>query len=226
MSNQNIESLDQQLQNATVDANPATLRERNIDAMYKDFVTNAEHDTYMKHSDFEKFAVLYLKSTRDRLASTEATREEREHIAELSEEFYHSVNTQRPIHIVDDYSGEEIFVLPPLFRRLNTLTTAEQAEATQILASTFEESDISNPSAYVRKQIATDNLYRNILRVQDNDQLKADQNQYAKLAKSFSNNYWYNGPKEEVNDQKQENVQEKKAAASEVDDEDVLVFEE
>lgn len=106
------------------------------------------------------------------------------------------------------------------------MTTAEQAEATQILASTFEESDISNPSAYVRKQIATDNLYRNILRVQDNDQLKADQNQYAKLAKSFSNNYWYNGPKEEVNDQKQENVQEKKAAASEVDDEDVLVFEE
>ena len=35
MSNQNIESLDQQLQNVTVDTNPATLRERNIGEYYE-----------------------------------------------------------------------------------------------------------------------------------------------------------------------------------------------
>lgn len=227
MSKQNIESLDQQLHDVATGINSAALRERNIDAMYKDFVTNAEQDTYMKHSEFQKYAVLYLKSTRERLSSTDATREERDKIVELSNEFYYRVNTQRPIHIIDDYSDKEVFVLPPIFRRLDTFTTAEQARATQILASTFEESDISNPAAYTRKQVATDNLYRTILSVQNNEHLKNDQNQYAKLAKDFSQNYWYNGPKEENNnEQKPSQVQDKKESSQEIDDEDVVEFEE
>lgn len=224
MSDQNIESYDQQLENATVDMSPSARRERNIDEMYKDFMTNAEQDTYITQSEFQKYEILYSSETRKRLASTEATREERDKIAELSQEFYYRVNTQKPIHVVDDYTGKDIFVLPPIYRRLNMLSTAAQAEATQILASTFEESDASNPTAYVRKQVAVDNLYRNILAVQDNEQLKRDQEQYIKLSQALHKNYLHDEGQE--NAQEQKTVQKKEAAAQEIDDEDILDFDE
>ena len=221
------DSLEQQAQELSSNLDPAKQRERNIDAMYNDFITNAEKDTYIKSSEFKKFEVLYSDNTRKRLASTEATEEERAAVVELSEEFYRRVNTQRPIHVIDDYNDTELFVLPPIFRRLNTLTTPAQAEATQIFASTFEVSDNNNPTAYLRKQIATDNLYKNILAVQDEKQLQEDRKQYADITTKFHREYLHDTKYGTVdNTQPQISNKPSEVSVDETDDDDYLDFDE
>lgn len=221
------ESLERQAQELSANLNPIRQREQNIESMYNDFISNAEKDTYIKSSEFKKYEALYSDSTRNRLASTEATEEERTSIVALSEEFYHRVNTQRPIHVIDDYSDKELFVLPPIFRRLNNLSTAAHAEATQIFASTFEAADNNSPAAYTRKQIATDNLYRNILSVQDENQLHEDQKQFAKLSAEFHKNYLHDNLYDQQNTSAPSDTSEEvKPTVSSVDDEDYLDFDE
>lgn len=169
---------------------PAKTREANIDTMYNDFMNNAEKDTYMTLSEFKKYEPLYSLDTRKRMQSNEATEEERQFIVNLSEEFYRRINTQRPLHIVDDYTGKEVCPpLPPIFRRLNNLSNQQDAEVTEIFARVSEQDDTSNPMAYTRKQVATDNLYRQFVAKQDAEELNKDIANFDAMTKKFHSEY-------------------------------------
>lgn len=220
-----LELAQQQAREFAENMDPVKNREREIENMYNDFMNNAEKDTVMTLSEFKRYEVLYSQATRERMTSSQATEEERQRIVALSEEFYRRINTQRPLHVVDDYTGREVFPpLPPIFRRLNNLSTAEDADITEIFARVSEQDETSNPMAYARKQAATDNLYRQFVSKQSPEELDKDIVNFDSMARKFHEEYLHDSPTVTTSEKHQEqSVQQ--SSAVEADDE-YLDFDE
>lgn len=133
-------------------------RERLVDSIYDNFFS-ADNDTRIPLSEFRKYEILFSTEARDRYLSKSMTADEVSEISELSSEFFGRVNPQKPIHIVDDYTGEDVCPpLPPLFVKTNFLV-GKGTEAMDIFVNTHANDDnIPNAVSALQKKKATANL--------------------------------------------------------------------
>lgn len=171
----NSQGIEAEMQKIFSGKDKATKREDFVNEMWENFQSHAERDTVLTASQFEKYAILFNNELKEKVLNHTISEAETEMISELSQEFYYMVNTQRPIHIVDDVTGEEIMPpLPPIFMRLNKLKGAG-CEAVNIFHNAhINDDNVAGGMHQIHKEKATENLSRmvamsqNLEEIQDN----------------------------------------------------------
>ena len=112
-----------------------------VNGLYGNFVTNIDVPTRIPASEFQKFELLYSREIGEQVKNGTATSAILEQIDELSKEFCMRVNIHKPIHIVDDITGEDVCPpLPPLYGSLNLLRE-KGTEAIDYFHGAFNRSD-------------------------------------------------------------------------------------
>lgn len=151
-----------------------------VNQMYDIFKREVDVDTTMTESEFSKYAPLYRKSTMPEGRSM--TIDEVADLAELSQEYYHRINPQRPVHIVNDYSGEEEFVLPPIYNKLRPLS-GEQAGIMDIYSNVHSTlQDATGPIVEAKKNTVDNMLMNDCIKAQDRRELAEKTEQFNKMA--------------------------------------------
>ena len=154
-----------------------------VQEMYDIFKKEVDIDTVMTRSEFTKYEPLYSKSTMPEGRSM--TVAEVASLAELSQEFYRRVNPQRPIHIVDDYSGEEAFTLPPIYTKLRPLS-GDQAGIMDIYSNVHDSKLQQAGPLVAAKQDQVDYMLKdNYTRSQNRDEILGSMRQFEQLATEF-----------------------------------------
>ena len=166
------DSLIQHLRGIAKGKDPVKRMEDFVDSLYGNFKTNVDVDTRITASEFAKYELLYSSEARKEILDGTASSELIQTIMELSDEFYRRVNTQRPIHIVDDVTGRDICPpLPPIFNSLNTLH-GKGSEAVAIFHNAFDRSDgVKGGMGELQVQKASANLQQMLLMAQDQETL-------------------------------------------------------
>lgn len=176
-----------------VPENPRFKRmQEEVQQMYDIFKKEVDIDTVMNESEFEKYKPLYQKSTMPE--GRPMTFDEVANLAELSQEYYHRINPQRPVHIVNDYTGEEEFVLPPIYNRLRPLT-GEQAGIMDIYSNVHSTlQDASGPIVEAKKDTVDNMLLNDYIKAQSRADLAAKTEQFNKLATEFHKKVFGDNP--------------------------------
>ena len=156
-----------------------------IDKLYATFVKEAEHDTVMTESEFAPFRPLFDVQTAARARKMQLSEDEETEIGTLSEDFYRRVNPYRPIHIVDDLTGNERFVLPPLFTSLSSLNSNYNYIVDSFAQATQADDNNPNSPSALRQCKAAAALYQAIAGSQDTNQLVAQRNRFDRMAKEI-----------------------------------------
>lgn len=107
----------------TSDDHNELVKKRNsfVDRIYADYARSINAASRISLSEFRKFEILYSRAELKRYMDGQMSDEELENIERLSTEFISRVPPKLPIHIIDDHTGEEIAVLPPLFTSTNLM---------------------------------------------------------------------------------------------------------
>lgn len=157
-----------------------------VNSLWGNFQHNMNADTRLTVSQFSRYELLYSRDAQKQVIDGTASSELLEQINTLSEEFYRLVNVQKPIHIVDDNTGEEVCPpLPPIFNSLRTLT-GKGSEAVDIFQQAFARSDGVNGGVgeqHVAK--AAKNLMQLIVMSQDRETLMERISETDELANNF-----------------------------------------
>ena len=116
-------------------------RDAMVDRIYNDFQRAAEKDTVLPYSVFKKFEILYDAKLREKALNNDIDLDLQNQLEELSQEFMTLVHPCRPIHIVDDITGEEI--CPPLapLRMKLTAISGEDSHVMDMLSSAIMHND-------------------------------------------------------------------------------------
>ena len=176
--------------------NPLEAINREVDEMYRIFKKEIDIDTVITKSEFDKYSALYSADMQRRAAERDLSVDEINHLAELSQEFYHRVNVRRPVHIVDDYTQEEIFTLPPVF---NTLHPIRNDKASIIDAyRTYNDPamlrDNNNPIVEQKRNAIDKLMYESIVESQPVEELKKNMAEFESLATDFHRKMLGNDP--------------------------------
>lgn len=94
----------------------------------------------MKFSEFKHYEMLFSSEYRVKYLNNELSQDVVDQITELSREFAASYDLYKPYAILDDHTGKELFRIPPIFMRLNSLTGAA-TRAMDILADAIKKND-------------------------------------------------------------------------------------
>lgn len=153
--------------------------------IYKKFETEMDVDTVMTRSEFAKYEKLYSKTYAQDAYDDKLTQDEVNDLNELSEEFYHRVNVQKPIHIVDDYTHEELFVLPPIFARLNPIA-GKNAEIIDIYNGVHDSSkDDQGPMMEMKRDMVDRELIKTFTNNQQQNSISAQMKQFEDITRKF-----------------------------------------
>lgn len=160
--------------------------EETFDRIYADYIAYGNKDTVIPFSEFQKYEILYSSEARRKYLNKEMTTEESAEISKLSEEWYARINPQKPVHIVDDETGEEICPpLPPIF---NTLQALGSAEACDLITAFVKSSALGESGGVINqiksKELAVDvnNMYASN---QDPEKMREQVNNFTKMAVEF-----------------------------------------
>jgi hypothetical protein len=167
---------------------------REVSEMYKVFKEEIDIDTVITRSEFSKYEVLFSKEALQDCVARKMSMDETNDLRELSQEYYRRVNPQRPVHVVDDYSKEELFALPPIYTRLRPLE-GEHAGIIDIYNGVYDSKrDGGGVIMEMKKQEVDNVLYQTFANTQNIQELKQSMNQFETLAKDFHEKVLGNNP--------------------------------
>jgi len=179
----------------TVDPKEAVARARAVSiADYKIFQEEVEKDTTLTKSEFERYARLYDHALAQKARAGQLTKDEELELNELSNEFREKVNLYRPLHVVDDFTRQELYQLPPIFRRPQTLHTEQDTELMAIYTNLNDGEGKSGPINDAKRDEATRLLADAINRNQDVEQLKTEMERFETIAREFHKTVLGNDP--------------------------------
>lgn len=166
---------------------PEQRREERIREAYEIFKREAEVDSVMGKDEYErKYAVLYNKELRERYLAGQLSEAEITTINRLSSEFFRKVNTQRPIHIVDEVTHKEVYTLPPLFATLQVLKGDDIINIDVFHNVHDNEADRNDPISKARVAQSAANLNKAIAQSQDVEDLMRQRERFNEMAQTLN----------------------------------------
>ena len=167
-----------------------------IDEMYKVFKEEIDIDTVITKSEFDKYDMLYSADIRAKADRRDLTVDEINKLAELSQDFYHRVNTHRPIHVVDDYTKNELFTLPPIYNNIHPIANekANIMDAFRTYNDPALLKDNNNPMVKTKRDAIDQMMYQSIVESQPLDELKRNMTEFETLATNFHRKVLGNDP--------------------------------
>lgn len=185
-SNTRMQLLEQQLSETLASENPVSKRDKMINELVDTFNTEAETDSYITMSLFRRYEELFDSKLREQFLQHKLSTEEIDRLQKLSSEFYRLINPQRPIHIVDDVTHQEVCPpLPPIFMKLNFLTGEGARDMDRFHAAHENDDHNEGGIAQLNKRKATVSLTRRIAAAQDIETIDKSMRQYDALAFRF-----------------------------------------
>ena len=166
------DALGRELTNIIKGKDPVSQMDDFVNSLYGNFTTNIDVPTKIPVSEFQKFELLYSREIGEQVKNGTATSAILEQIDILSKEFCMRVNIHKPIHIVDDITGEDVCPpLPPLYGSLNILRE-KGTEAIDFFHGAFSRSDGVKGGLGEREVTrATTNLTKVLVAAQDGSHL-------------------------------------------------------
>ncbi len=172
-------------------------REHEIDEIWTNFQRGTEGSNVMLASDFKKYEVLFSSELKKKYLEHRLSSEEINTISDLSQEFYHRINPQAPLHIVDQYGKEVCPPIPPIFRHLNSLDgTARNGDSNviDIFHHTFSVDETAGALAENRKKAAAYQLNDVYVRQQSREDIIKDTKQFDAMSEMFHKEVLHNDP--------------------------------
>ncbi len=161
-------------------------REDLIDRTYDSFMKYMEKDSYMTASEFKKYEVLFSQDLKERFLNDQMSLDEQNEIGILSDEFYSKVNPQRPIHIVDDVTGEEVMPpLPPLYMKVMTLSNGGEEAVNIFHNACVNDDNVPGGMGEQQRAKATAHLRILLAKSQTQDELLNNINNFDHIANEF-----------------------------------------
>lgn len=155
------------------------------DSIWDAYKNTMDKDTCLTVDEFKKYEILYSRQIQADYLAGKLDAATVQQIQDLSEEFYHSVNTQRPIHIVDDQGNDICPPLPPIYRPLRKIM-GNGTQVIDYLHNAFlHADDIPNSPSTVKQKKAVDALGQMLMAGQDKDSILHDVEETNKLANDF-----------------------------------------
>lgn len=194
---------------------PIQRRDDFVDALYSNFKENVDVPTTITLEEFKRYEPLYSSEERKRYENHQMSKEEEEVFKNLSEEYFHRVDTQKPIYIVDENTGETA-ILPPIFMRINNLVEKGN-EAIDIFHNAFVKDDgVKGSASALHRDKATANLASLIAGSQDTDTIAEQAHEFDILAhKLFKENLGKNlYPAGFISDEETDNVKTENTSVS------------
>ena len=164
------------------------LQQRNdfVDRTYDAFMKYMEKDSVMKASEFSKYEILYSRELKDKFNAGLMSMDEQLQIRELSNEFISKINPQRPIHIVDDVTGEEVMPpLPPLYMKLMTLSHGGEEAVNYFHNACVNDDQVPGGMGEQQRAKATANLRILLAKSQTTEDIYKNINNFDHIANEF-----------------------------------------
>lgn len=172
-------------------------REREVDEIYANFMAGVSHQNVMRASEFKKYEILFSSELRKRYLNHEMSADEISNITDLSQEFYRKINTQAPLHIVDDTGREVCPPIPPIFRHINSLDRASakgEVNPIDIFHHTFSVDETAGSIAENKKKAAAVNLNNAYISQQSQEDILKDMKQFDAMSEMFHREVLHNDP--------------------------------
>lgn len=169
---------------------------RELNEMYDTFKREIDIDTVITSSEFEEFKPLFSSNTREQANGNELSVSDVMELADLSQRFSDRVNTHRPIHVVDDYTKEEVFTLPPIFNKIHPIDNdkAEIIDAYRNYNDPKRLSQNNGPIMEAKKDAINQAMYQSIVESQPVEELQRNMTEFETLATAFHKKVLGNNP--------------------------------
>ena len=169
---------------------------RELNEMYDTFKREIDIDTVITSSEFEEFKPLFSLDTREQANGNELSISDVMELADLSQRFSDRVNTHHPIHVVDDYTKEEVFTLPPIFNKMRPIDNdkAEIIDAYRNYNDPKRLSQNNGPIMEAKKDAINQAMYRSIVESQPVEELQRNMTEFETLATAFHKKVLANNP--------------------------------
>lgn len=169
---------------------------RELNEMYDTFKREIDIDTVITSSEFEEFRPLFSADTREQANGNELSVSDVMELADLSQRFSDRVNTHRPIHVVDDYTKEEVFTLPPIFNKIHPIDNdkAEIIDAYRNYNDPKRLSQNNGPIMEAKKDAINQAMYQSIVESQPVEELQRNMTEFETLATAFHKKVLGNNP--------------------------------
>jgi hypothetical protein len=172
-------------------------REREVDEIWANFQRGTEGSNVMLASDFKKYEILFSSELKKKYMEHRLSSDEIDNISDLSQEFYHRINPQEPLHIVDQFGKEVCPPIPPIFRHLNSLDgTARNGDtnAIDIFHHTFSIDETAGAIAENKKKAAAVHLNDIYIKQQSKEDIIKDTKQFDAMSEMFHREVLHNDP--------------------------------
>lgn len=175
---------------------PADKANRELSEMYATFKREIDIDTVMTSSEFNEYKPLFSADTRTQANNNGLSVSEVMELADLSQRFSDRVNTRRPIHVVDDYSKEELFTLPPIFNTLHPIDNdkADIIDAYRNYNDPQRLSQNGGPIMEAKKEAINQTMFQNFVGSQPLEELQKNMTEFETLATAFHKKILGNNP--------------------------------
>ena len=172
-------------------------REHEIDEIWANFQRGTEGSNVMLASDFRKYEILFSSELKKKYMEHRLTPQEIDNISDLSQEFYHRINPQAPLHIVDNTGKEVCPPIPPIFRHLNSLNGTSRngdSNVIDIFHHTFSVDETAGAIAENRKKAAAYQLNNIYVSQQSREDIIKDTKQFDAMSEMFHKEVLHNDP--------------------------------
>ena len=163
-------------------------RRREVDELYEVFKREVDRDSVLTVSELNEFAPLFSEEWRQKCARKEYTSDEEVFLKDLSDRFQKRVNTRRPIHIVDDITGEEVCPpLPPIFANLSNLSSKVKDVVDRFSTALQLDDGLGVGPAALQKARATIDVVRCFSNAQAGTDIRRQAEEFTKMAAAVDN---------------------------------------
>lgn len=175
---------------------PMEKANRELNEMYNIFKKEIDIDTVITSSEFNEYKPLFSADTRKQANNNELSVSDVMGLADLSQRFSDRVNTHRPIHVVDDYTKEELFTLPPIFNTLHPIDNdkAEIIDAYRNYNDPKRLSQNNGPIMEAKKEAINQAMFQSFAGSQPLEELQKNMTEFETLATVFHKKVLGNNP--------------------------------
>ena len=175
---------------------PMEKANRELNEMYSIFKREIDIDTVITSSEFNEYKPLFSADTRNQANNNELSVGDVMELADLSQRFSDRVNTHRPIHVVDDYTKEEVFTLPPIFNKIHPIDNerAEIIDAYRNYNDPQRLSQNNGPIMEAKRDAINHAMYQSIVESQPVEELQRNMTEFETLATAFHKKVLGNNP--------------------------------
>lgn len=175
---------------------PLEKAKRELNEMYDTFKREIDVDTVMTSSEFDEYKPLFSADTRAQANDKGLSIDEIMELADLSQRFSDRVNTHRPIHVVDDYTQEEVFTLPPIFNKLHPIDgdKSEIIDAYRNYNDPERLQQNGGPIMEAKRDAINNAMYQSIVESQPVEELQRNMTEFETIATAFHKKVLGNNP--------------------------------